>query len=355
MRNGRRRERGNTSVIVALSLPVLIGFLALTIDMGHLWHVRGELQNAADAAALAGALYIDGTESMRDLIRNSAYAIALKHKANKTVVEVPPADIVLGRWDVTARTFTPDTGMPIWRINAVQVTTRRTAATGNAVQLFFAAALGKASQGLTATAIAIGGTPGGACGFPLVVPACSLFKSDGTLKCQERLVFAGSNSDNVGFTIFSSSNPTTPTVTCMIATDLAEYGVACPRAGQCNCTDGCNESSVDDGEIKISNGNNLSHDAVEAINMAVAASGSGGVVVKVPVIDSGDLTSASCSQFQFNRTAPVMGYVSLKILGATDNPDRSIQTEIHCEETENERPSGGGGTGTRATKVYLVQ
>ncbi len=37
-------------------LVVLIGFAALVIDLGMLFVVRGELQNAADAGALAGVV-----------------------------------------------------------------------------------------------------------------------------------------------------------------------------------------------------------------------------------------------------------------------------------------------------------
>ena len=46
---------------IALMITVLFGFLGLAVDVGHLYVVRGQLQNAADAAALAGAwsLYRD--------------------------------------------------------------------------------------------------------------------------------------------------------------------------------------------------------------------------------------------------------------------------------------------------------
>ena len=54
--NGKpARRRAVAAVQVAVMLVVLVGVAALTIDGGHLMFVRGELQNAADAAALAGA------------------------------------------------------------------------------------------------------------------------------------------------------------------------------------------------------------------------------------------------------------------------------------------------------------
>ncbi|WP_204208378.1 pilus assembly protein TadG-related protein [Prosthecochloris sp. CIB 2401] len=47
-------------ILFALMLPVLLGFFALTVDLARLYLLKVELQNAADAAALAGAqLYPD--------------------------------------------------------------------------------------------------------------------------------------------------------------------------------------------------------------------------------------------------------------------------------------------------------
>ena len=48
----------------ALTLSLfLVGVVALVVDVGHFWEVRGELQNAADSAALAGARDLDGTSA----------------------------------------------------------------------------------------------------------------------------------------------------------------------------------------------------------------------------------------------------------------------------------------------------
>jgi hypothetical protein len=55
IRNG---EAGQSIVLVAVALTVLIGILGLAVDMGYLRYVRRELQTAADAAAYAGAMDI---------------------------------------------------------------------------------------------------------------------------------------------------------------------------------------------------------------------------------------------------------------------------------------------------------
>lgn len=51
----RRGERGQVLVIAALMMTALMGFLALVIDVGNAYAQRRLMQNAADAAAVAGA------------------------------------------------------------------------------------------------------------------------------------------------------------------------------------------------------------------------------------------------------------------------------------------------------------
>ena len=53
-----KNEKGVTLVYVALLLVVFLGMAALAVDVGYLMVSKNELQNAADAAALAGASYL---------------------------------------------------------------------------------------------------------------------------------------------------------------------------------------------------------------------------------------------------------------------------------------------------------
>jgi Flp pilus assembly protein TadG len=48
-------ESGAVSIVFALTLTVLCGFVALAFDIGHIVMVKAELQRTADAAALGGA------------------------------------------------------------------------------------------------------------------------------------------------------------------------------------------------------------------------------------------------------------------------------------------------------------
>ncbi len=55
-------ERGVATVMFALTLPLIIGIQMLTVDASRVFVERRELQNAADAAALAAAQYLPTTD-----------------------------------------------------------------------------------------------------------------------------------------------------------------------------------------------------------------------------------------------------------------------------------------------------
>src|SRR5256885_2544979 len=60
MRRAERDERGQTLVVVALMLTALFGFVGLVADIGWYELNMVRIQRAADAAALAGVVYLPG-------------------------------------------------------------------------------------------------------------------------------------------------------------------------------------------------------------------------------------------------------------------------------------------------------
>ena len=70
---GADGQKGAVLLVLSLSLVVLISFLALVFDLGRTYIAKTELQNAADAAALAGAIDLDGTSGGID--RAVGYAV----------------------------------------------------------------------------------------------------------------------------------------------------------------------------------------------------------------------------------------------------------------------------------------
>jgi Flp pilus assembly protein TadG len=59
-RLGRDDENGLVLVWMSVFLLVFLGFAALAVDIGHGWLVAQQAQNAADAAALGGVIYLPG-------------------------------------------------------------------------------------------------------------------------------------------------------------------------------------------------------------------------------------------------------------------------------------------------------
>jgi Flp pilus assembly protein TadG len=57
----QHRQRGAMLITMSLFFIMIIGFAALAVDVGHILVARNELQNAADAAALAGANCLNKT------------------------------------------------------------------------------------------------------------------------------------------------------------------------------------------------------------------------------------------------------------------------------------------------------
>src|SRR5471030_3234336 len=56
-----RRQAGAISVVFALMLVVLIGFIGMSLDLGRVYNRKAELQVVANVAALAAANQLNGT------------------------------------------------------------------------------------------------------------------------------------------------------------------------------------------------------------------------------------------------------------------------------------------------------
>jgi len=93
----RSREKGAILYIVGASLFVLLGFLGLAFDLGHMYNNKSQLQNMADAAALSGATALNGTAAGIDLAtlraRDSNSRLANKTEFNNAGVTLAEANV----------------------------------------------------------------------------------------------------------------------------------------------------------------------------------------------------------------------------------------------------------------------
>ena len=148
-RNLKRRpiRQGKVVALIALLMPVLAGFGAFAFDVGYMNLTQSRLQAAAEAAALA---------SVQEL-PDSDQAIAMAQKlakfnfANRVENLVSAEDVEFGTWESDG-TFQPTSAV---LANAVRLTTRRSVANGNRLELFFARILGRESCDISAVSIAI--------------------------------------------------------------------------------------------------------------------------------------------------------------------------------------------------------
>jgi len=140
-------ERGAVIVQVAIALLGLLAMSTFVIDYGVLWASRRQAQNAADAAALAGAIslaYVDFDN--RPMAQQSALDVA---GLNKVWGAVP--SVTLG--DVTFPPCPP--GSPgVGTDSCIRVDLFRNQARGNPLPTFFGQLVGVLDQGVRATATA---------------------------------------------------------------------------------------------------------------------------------------------------------------------------------------------------------
>ena len=136
-------QKGTVIVLFALTLTVLLGFTALAIDINDLYVRRNELQNASDAAALAGALLLPDTTAAS----YSAIEVANKNM-NGNVLN--PGDIRFGKWNFITRTL--DSDIPV---DAIECVTRQSK------KHYFAVVLGISQSDVSASATAIAIQPPG--------------------------------------------------------------------------------------------------------------------------------------------------------------------------------------------------
>jgi hypothetical protein len=107
----RERQEGAVLIIVALSMVALLGVAALAVDVGYMYSTHNELQNVADAAALAGARYLGSVYATLDVSEQSSHefikqdildemnAVATANQAAKQPITILIDDVEVGLWD----------------------------------------------------------------------------------------------------------------------------------------------------------------------------------------------------------------------------------------------------------------
>ncbi len=178
------RRRGVIIPLTALLMVAILGMVAFAVDIGWITVTQSELQNAADAAALAGAApLIDGyvlytlpnqnLNQKKTILTNALTNARSKAKefagyngaGGVTSLNLNDSDVEFGIMD-NNNNYTPyNSNSTIGEIvqgifngtpfpNTIKVTLRRDSQANGSLTLFFGSVLGTAQTNLTATASA---------------------------------------------------------------------------------------------------------------------------------------------------------------------------------------------------------
>ncbi len=181
--NRGQKRRGALVPLAALLMIPIMGMCAFSIDCGYIVLVQTDLQNAADAAALAGAEQLQnqyvqytlpgltssqqqtiltdattnvassGTYGTANYVPGSPMYTAEKfahyNKAGGVNLTVPNSDVTFGFTDQNGN-YTSYNGSTF--PNTITVVTRRDTTANNPIDLFFGPVYNKSQQSLTATA-----------------------------------------------------------------------------------------------------------------------------------------------------------------------------------------------------------
>ncbi|MFT3926085.1 MAG: Tad domain-containing protein [Myxococcales bacterium] len=375
---GRRRE-GNVALVVAILLPTLMAFAALSVDAGSLYRVRTADQAAVDSAALAGAGGLNGRASGMTAATQRATDYGNRHKSYAGSVQLAGKDITLGSWNLTTRKFTATN-------DPAQANSVRVEYDVPAVATPFASVIGKGSQAVRNSAIAIGGGPmTTACAFPLVITDCALAAAATTANCDLCLRMATANDDNAGWTTFSSGGRGEAQITDAVQSACFNGNAVAvdPNSFECRGPGaGCNPTRTDQ-QIPVNGGNlmNTSKQGFcEKIYQVLMRNGTPQYfTVMAPVIRTGLAPGPNCGSFGINGNVPIAGHVKVDIYGIScgngPNAQRAVAAppfssssttcakppssgkfllvSVHrkngvCDEKAEDAPAGGGFFGTLA-------
>lgn len=146
-----KNENGIVIIYIAILLVVLIGMAAFAIDIGYHRVARNQLQDASDAAALAGARqlgqnYYTAQSPTTNVVEQATAIAEANFAAGKQLTSANIDSIQIGKWDSVYRSFSVPASNP--HPDAVQVITK------SSFSGFFSSILGQNSLRTEATACA---------------------------------------------------------------------------------------------------------------------------------------------------------------------------------------------------------
>jgi Flp pilus assembly protein TadG len=154
-------QDGAIGIVIALLLPVLFGFAGLAVDIGHMYAVKSQLKNAADAGALSGARALapyaaPATPNWAEALSKAPDTVKRNRADNKQLTD---CEVTYGYWSFTTSPPSLRSAGIIPTANdypAVRVKVSKTAGKNDGpVSMYLASILGVLPADVSATSVAI--------------------------------------------------------------------------------------------------------------------------------------------------------------------------------------------------------
>jgi len=294
-------QRGGIAIWFALLLPVLLGFAALAVDVTRLNLTRVELQNAADAAALAGARSLSdagGDPYNWTAATSKAQELAQSNKADGVLIQANSVNIQTGYWNLQSRNWS-DESPSYTHVNGDFPGVRATVA--HSLNLFFAPFLGINNSNVQAHAVAILSGAGGPFDY-------AIFSGSPT----KQLNMNGSNFDITGSV--HTNNRLLINGSSINITEAAEAVETITTNGSGITID---ERLPNSSSISMPDYSDAVAEAAEAANQTYNTSYTinGGHITSEPIYVQGDNNTITVNGSGFTATGAVMGDGNITING----------------------------------------
>lgn len=297
-----RGDGGAVAVLVALLMVVLVGMAAFVIDTGALYQERRELQNGADAGALAIAE--DCASGALECVLSVATGTANSY-ADRNADDLA-ADASIVRLEG---------GMASGLVE-VRTTTVEAATGADSVAFRFAQVLGFSGETVSANATAQWGAVGGAASLPLTIGSCEFAQAtlDGTVYAEEPF--------------------TDDTLRVINFHDPKDAESTCPADGEAGANEpggfgwldgeGCSTETDADGWAGGGTGSSELQDGCKELLASLL-----GTTVLIPVFDQTNGLNGSNTKYHIAGYAGfhLTGY---KFPGATSTPPPGCAPSVDC-------------------------
>jgi Flp pilus assembly protein TadG len=344
-----KNEQGAVAAMTSILLLVLLASAAAAIDIGHALVTRGELQNAADAGALAGTRRLSEVYQLMAPSAQQTYTLTggdraaivaavqtagVANRAAGVSISINPADIAIGTWSSATLTHTPTVNQP----KSVRVTARRDGAANGPVSTFLAQVVGLSSVNVSASATAD------------LTPVNAA--APGQLDAPFGISTFYFNTYGCGDSVKFYPNDGTPQA-CAAWTSFNQDANA---NNMKNIVDGLRDGSYTSPGVSPGNTLNFTNGNLASVfpklqqlyNAKKDANGYWDVFVPV-------YNSPSCASNQNQGALPIVGFAEARVTNVQGAPNFLISATVLCQVFEGNTVGGGPPYGVFSTIPGLVQ